>query len=120
MLPFSGQGANSAIEDGGSLGRIFQDVHDAADIPARLELFHQARHARASRVQILSSVRAGKEKEVEAKLRQYSEGGIVPSNMMERTGHDFGYCFNHLQVAIQTLTLCSFDALKKCDEVMGR
>jgi salicylate hydroxylase len=73
MLPFGGQGANAAIEDGGSLGYIFRNVDDAAKIPESLEYFHRARHARAARVQILSSVRAGKEKEVEEKLLRYSD-----------------------------------------------
>ncbi|KIW08533.1 uncharacterized protein PV09_01422 [Verruconis gallopava] len=92
MLPFGGQGANMAIEDGGSLGYIFKNIFDTAAIPEGLRYFHNARHSRASRVQILSSVRAGKEKDVEEKLLQYSDppGSRVPTNMMERTAHDFG------------------------------
>jgi len=73
MLPFGGQGANMAIEDGGSLGYIFNGITSVAEIGTRLEVFQLARYARASRVQILSSVRAGKEKDVELKLRQYSD-----------------------------------------------
>ena len=73
MLPFGGQGANSAIEDGGSLGYLFEGVDDTKSITERLRLFERARKARASRVQVLSSVRAGKEKEVEEELRRYAD-----------------------------------------------
>ena len=62
-----------AIEDGGTLGHIFDGVEDGAAVATRLALFHEARYARAARVQVLSSVRAGKEKDVEEKLRQYSD-----------------------------------------------
>ncbi|KAF2878221.1 putative salicylate hydroxylase [Massariosphaeria phaeospora] len=127
MLPFGGQGANSAIEDGGTLGYVFRDVADASKVPERLELFQRARQARAARVQILSSVRAGKEQEVEEELRKWSDppgssksilhritvdsdlwvglmccDAEVPTNMMERTGHDY-----------------SFDVFRKCDEVLA-
>jgi salicylate hydroxylase len=73
MLPFGGQGSNSAIEDGGSLGYLFTGVDDAKLVTERLHLFERTRKARASRVQILSSVRAGKEKEVEEELRRYAD-----------------------------------------------
>jgi len=73
MLPFGGQGSNSAVEDGGSLGYLFRDVEAADMIPERLRLFGRARQARAARVQILSSVRAGKEKEVEEQLLRYCD-----------------------------------------------
>ena len=73
MLPFGGQGANCAIEDGGSLGYLFRDVNDAKGVPERLRLFQRVRRARASRIQILSSVRASREKEVEEQLRQFAE-----------------------------------------------
>ena len=112
MLPFGGQGSNCAIEDGGALGYLFQGVEDTKAIPERLRMFQQARQARAARVQILSSVRAGKEKEVGDQLLQYADpAGTgesatkpilntnwlgtdcalgVPTSMMERTAHDYG------------------------------
>lgn len=108
MLPFGGQGANSAIEDGGSLGYLFQNVDGSESTSERLELFQKARQARAARVQILSSVRAGKEKEVEQQLQRFSDPpgsseqirqktrtenwrvAGVPTNMVERTAHDYG------------------------------
>lgn len=73
MLPFGGQGSNSAIEDGGSLGYLFRHIEDPTRIPSRLQLFQLARQSRAARIQTLSSVRAGREKDVEAELRQYSD-----------------------------------------------
>ena len=73
MLPFGGQGSNSAIEDGGALGFLLQGVDDPKLVPERLRMFQEARHARAARVQILSSVRAGKEKEVEEQLLPYAD-----------------------------------------------
>jgi salicylate hydroxylase len=73
MLPFGGQGANQAIEDGGALGRLLQDVADAASLPARLALFEAVRRKRAARVQTLSKVRIGRERDVEAELRLYAD-----------------------------------------------
>jgi len=73
MLPFGGQGSNSAIEDGGSLGYLFKGIETQKSIPDRLRLFELARKSRASRVQVLSSVRAGREKEVEEELQRYAD-----------------------------------------------
>lgn len=73
MLPFGAQGANQAIEDAGALGALFSDVESAADVPSRLRVFEQVRRLRASRVQSLSRVRLGKEKEVEDRVRLYAE-----------------------------------------------
>ena len=73
MLPFGGQGANQAIEDAGALGALFAAVSSPSLVTKRLELFEEVRRLRASRVQILSKTRLGKEKEVEAELRQYAD-----------------------------------------------
>ena len=73
MLPFGGQGSNQAIEDGGALGCMLLGLERPADIPERLRKFELVRRNRASRVQILSKVRAGKEKEVEHELRKYTD-----------------------------------------------
>lgn len=73
MLPFGGQGSNQAIEDGGSLGYIFTGVDNSSEIEKRLSLFERVRRNRASRVQILSRARAGREKEVEQELRRYAD-----------------------------------------------
>lgn len=73
MLPFGAQGANQAIEDAGALGALFTLDVSASDVPERLALFEEVRRLRASRVQSLSRVRLGKEKEVEARVRQYAD-----------------------------------------------
>lgn len=73
MLPFGGQGSNQAMEDGGALGFLLEGVVEAADVSKRLLLFDKGRRKRASRVQILSKVRIGKEKEVQQELKLYAE-----------------------------------------------
>lgn len=73
MLPFSGQGANQAIEDAGALGYLFDGVHSAAEVPTLISLFEKVRRLRVSRTQLMSSVRAGKEDEVQTQLRRYAE-----------------------------------------------
>ncbi len=73
MLPFGGQGSNQAIEDGGALGFLLEGVLEVADVSNRLLLFEKVRRKRASRVQILSKVRIGKEKEVQQELKLYAE-----------------------------------------------
>jgi salicylate hydroxylase len=47
MLPFLGQGANSAIEDGFVLARALSELH--ADLPTRLERYESARRTRTRR-----------------------------------------------------------------------
>ena len=61
------------MEDAGALGHLFRSIHDPAAIEARLELFERVRKDRVSRIQILSKVRAGREKEVARELRQYAD-----------------------------------------------
>lgn len=73
MLPFSGQGSNSAMEDAGALGHLFRSVNDHAAIETRLALFERVRKNRTSRIQTLSKVRIGREKEVEQELRKYAD-----------------------------------------------
>lgn len=73
MLPFGGQGSNQAIEDAGTLGYLFKGIKNSTDIEKRLPLFELARKKRASRVQILSKTRIGREKEVEQELRCYAD-----------------------------------------------
>ena len=47
MLPFLGQGANSAIEDGFGLARALTELH--GDIPTILERYEKARRDRTRR-----------------------------------------------------------------------
>ncbi|KAI0835816.1 putative salicylate hydroxylase [Hypoxylon sp. FL0890] len=91
MLPFGAQGANQAIEDAGALGALFGSGESVADLSNRLALFEQVRRLRASRVQSLSRVRLGREKEVEDRVRQYAEppGSDVPTSFLERLAHDY-------------------------------
>lgn len=73
MLPFGGQGSNQAIEDAGALGYLLNGIRTAAEIPKRLELFEVVRRKRASRVQILSKVRVGKEGKVQEELEKHAD-----------------------------------------------
>ena len=61
------------MEDAGALGHLFQDVNDTASISERLEVFQRVRANRVARVQILSNVKLGKEKEVEEQVRRYAD-----------------------------------------------
>lgn len=76
MLPFSAQGANQAVEDGVALGLILSGS-DEADIGALLSKFETLRKNRAARVQTLSSVRAGREVEVQDRLSKYLDSGMT-------------------------------------------
>ena len=73
MLPFGGQGSNQAIEDGGALGSLLRGVKEVDEVPSRLSLFESVRRNRASRVQILSKARVGKEGDVQDELKRYAE-----------------------------------------------
>ena len=127
MLPFGGQGANSAMEDGGALGYLFRNVHDPARVEERLALFERVRINRVSRIQTLSKARAGQEKKVQEELKKYAdspgsgklksqssmrkkrfrmtltESIAVPSTHQERTNHDYVH-----------------DVFAKCREVLGQ
>ncbi|KAI1647446.1 putative salicylate hydroxylase [Daldinia loculata] len=91
MLPFGAQGANQAIEDAGALGALFGNRESVADVSSRLVTFEQVRRLRASRVQSLSRVRLGKEKEVEDRVRCYADplGSDVPTSFSARLKHDY-------------------------------
>lgn len=110
MLPFGGQGSNQAIEDAGALGFLFKDLENSLGIPRRLEMFDTVRRKRASRVQILSKVRVGKEQDVKHELLAYADPPgsgkpssdrrahrlvlmmvpEVPESFAERNAHDYG------------------------------
>lgn len=107
MLPFGGQGSNQAIEDGGALGFLLVNVDGEAQMFQRLQLFEQVRRRRASRTQILSSVRANREVAVEDKIKPFMEDDViceltvsvnchswlirlVPNSFAARVAHDAG------------------------------
>ncbi|KAL9132873.1 MAG: hypothetical protein Q9175_005946, partial [Cornicularia normoerica] len=73
MLPFGGQGSNMAMEDAAALGHLFRSIHDPAAVEKRLKLLELVRKDRTSRVQILSKVRVGREKDVEQELQKYAD-----------------------------------------------
>ena len=111
------------MEDGGALGYLFRGIQDAAAVEKQLQLFELVRKKRVSRVQILSQVRANREKEVEEELKKYADPpgsgrsritlkslGLkltatvaVPTSLQERTDHDYMH-----------------DVFAKCDEVLGQ
>ena len=61
------------MKDGGALGYLLRGVENATAIRARLAMFDKVRRNRASRVQTLSKVRVGREKEVEQEFKKYIE-----------------------------------------------
>ncbi|CAI7629912.1 unnamed protein product [Penicillium pancosmium] len=92
MLPFGGQGTNQAIEDGGAIGFLLVNVDNDTQLPQRLQLFDQLRRRRASRIQILSSVRASRESVVEEKIKPFMEDGVIfPNSFPARVSHDAGF-----------------------------
>ena len=93
MLPLGAQGANQAIEDAGALSALLNNITSTSQLPSRLAAYERVRRLRASRVQMLSKVRLGREKDVEAELRQYADppGSDVPTTFSDRYKHDYGY-----------------------------
>jgi salicylate hydroxylase len=95
MLPFGGQGAAQAMEDGAALGCLVRDIGrtDDAKLERALANFEAVRMNRATRVQILSSVRAGLESQAADRLAPYLDATApkAPTSMAERAMHDFRY-----------------------------
>ena len=118
MLSFGGQGSNQAIEDAGALGYLLNGVDNVHDIPERLGMFEQVRKKQASRVQIMSRVRVGKEKDVEQELLAYADppgSGMtslfdsildslligftdVPTSFEARIAHDYGFILPEMRL----------------------
>ena len=73
MLPFGGQGANQALEDPGAHGYLLNHVNEERKVGKRIKMFETVRRKRASRVQILSKVRVGKEQDVREELLLYAD-----------------------------------------------
>lgn len=65
-----------AIEDGAALGFLMKGSGEN-DIVDSLIKFEKLRSKRAARVQILSSVRAGREPEVQEKLTKYLDSDVT-------------------------------------------
>jgi salicylate hydroxylase len=94
MLPFGGQGAAQSMEDGAALGYLLKDQKDIK-LESILSAFEAVRKNRASRVQILSSVRAGRETEAANRIAPYLDETApkAPTSLIERVVHDFRYVF---------------------------
>jgi salicylate hydroxylase len=90
ILPFTGQGATQAMEDGAALGALLKD-HKAMNLDHILSSFEAVHKNRTARVQILSSVRAGLETQVTDKLAPYLDEmvPVAPASLIERVQHDF-------------------------------
>ncbi|KAK8017981.1 Monooxygenase- FAD-binding protein [Apiospora marii] len=93
MLPFGGQGAAQAMEDGAALGFLLQGLRDPTELDGLLVSFQSIRQNRAARVQILSSVRAGLERKVADKMVPYLDETVpkAPTSHGERMEHDASY-----------------------------
>jgi salicylate hydroxylase len=138
MLPFSGQGANQAIEDTGALRMLFEKIHSPEHVPSRMALFEKLRKPRVSRVQTMSSVRVGKEAVILEELGNHADppgsGNFiiclprfaakfeynvaysdVPTNFTERLAHDFGYVLIFI-----SLPLSQTDPTAKMDTTFSK
>lgn len=73
MLPLGAQGACQAVEDAGALHALLDSSVTVDDIPARLVMYEKVRRLRASRTQVLSNVRLGREMDVYEKVKQYAD-----------------------------------------------
>jgi hypothetical protein len=92
MLPFGGQGAAQAMEDGAALGVLLKD-HKHTNLETALRAFEEVRKNRTARVQTLSTVRPGLEAKVADKIGPYLDESApkAPTSLPERVVHDFRY-----------------------------
>lgn len=74
-----GQGGGQAIEDGGALGILFDQVHDRGQIESRLQLFEQVRRNRGSALQILSNTNPPPPQSVREAAAKYVPGSKFDS-----------------------------------------
>ena len=90
MLPFGGQAANQALEDAAALGVLLKGVSTSAEVPQRLQIFEDIKRKRTAVIQILSSVRVGREETVQDKLRQFAEptsgGKLIAKGLLPYRG----------------------------------
>lgn len=119
MLPFGGQGSNSAMEDAGALGHLFRSVHDPAVIESRLALFEQIRKNRVSRIQTESKVRLGKEAEVVEELKKYADppgsgkSCIAQSRLQTSSPHAQPCHLRHKSELLTTMSTMSSKNVRK-------
>lgn len=93
MLPFGGQGATMAMEDGAALGCLLKGCDNDGRLDKAIASFEALRLNRTARVQILSSTRAGLEAQVADKVKPYLDKTApeAPKSLPERVAHDFRY-----------------------------
>ncbi|SPQ24127.1 7d72baf0-676a-4bb0-bb57-3aabac544c45 [Thermothielavioides terrestris] len=93
MLPFLGQGACQAIEDGAGLGLAFQDESQSVEVS--LARFEALRKNRAARIQILSKVKESCDTPsvVVEELKPYldAQAPEAPASLAERLTHARSY-----------------------------
>ena len=97
MLPFGGQGSNQALEDAGALGYLLDKVEKGNSVIRRIELFEIVRRKRASRVQVLSKVRVGKEQDVVEELLQYADDSSGSGKSFPLRYVEWNYILNLLE-----------------------
>ncbi|KAK8098428.1 salicylate hydroxylase [Apiospora kogelbergensis] len=122
MLPFGGQGAAQGMEDGAALGVLLKSQsEDGVETESALSLFQTIRRNRVARIQILSSVRAGRESKVANKMGPYLDETVpkAPTSLHERFVHDSKYdtlVAPRLSLSAESLILCpSYDVYADCE-----
>ncbi|PVI03672.1 hypothetical protein DM02DRAFT_669566 [Periconia macrospinosa] len=85
MLPFSGQGANLAIEESQLLGEFFKNA-STAEVPAEVRRFEATRRKRIVTIKLLSRIRFGKENDAAYRLLEHDEldSAEIPRSFHER------------------------------------
>lgn len=74
-----GQGGGQAIEDGGALGVLFDQLHDKEEIESRLQIFEQVRLNRGSALQVLSNTNPPPPQSVREAAAKYVPGAKFDS-----------------------------------------
>ncbi|KAG6063913.1 hypothetical protein E4U32_000754 [Claviceps aff. humidiphila group G2b] len=102
ILPHLGQGGAQALEDGLTLGIIFSGASSSPrDIQDRLALYFQARHKRASVVQIISNVGADQPNLVAEELLQHMTPDEIPKDFA--SSMRFCLAYDLVQTTVDTM-----------------
>ncbi|KAK2749608.1 hypothetical protein FQN57_005830 [Myotisia sp. PD_48] len=108
MLPYQGQGAGQAIEDGVSLGVLLSQLKNLNEIPKRLELFETIRKTRAPAMQIFSNVAQDQAEMMHEEAKKYVKGPI-PKTLREFWDWNYSYdIFDSCRQALRLLRPVSF------------
>ncbi|KAI1332732.1 putative salicylate hydroxylase [Xylariaceae sp. FL0255] len=90
MLPHQGQGGAQAIEDGGALAILLENLSSQDDVPKRLRMYQEIRWNRTAAMQIFSKVGQDQAEKIELEAKKYTDGPI-PKNQIEFHDFNFGY-----------------------------